>query len=614
MACSTRGWLTAIMLVFAAISPAAAEPKRVLLLHSFGPQFVPWVFFAGQFREELFKQSPDKIDLYEASLEGARFQQPDEQRPIVDYLVALFGTRKLDLIVTIGAPATFFVQKYRAQFFPSIPMVIGAPEQRAINYGALTSNDAPVAVTLDFQKWIENILQVRPDTTHIAWVVGASPLERFWTEEFRRISQPFTDRISFEWFNDLRFDDMLKRVSELPPHSALFFVDLRVDAAGVPLDRDLVLPRLREATNAPIFSYIDGYLGLGIVGGPMLSSEEVGRRMAEAAVRILSGESPGDLKIPPVALGAPQYDWRELQHWNISEDRLPAGSMVRFREPAVWNQYRWQISLICAVVLLEGALIFGLLYERRRRLHAEVQSRQRSAELAHINRFSMAGELTATIAHEINQPLGAILTNIETAECIVKSPAPDLQEIGEILADMRRDDERASEVIGRLRSLLKKAPFELKHIDLNEVVRETVRFLSALAIAREVDLTSFIAPTPLPIKGDLIQLQQVILNLIVNAMDAMSSMPSAERRITVSTARDGNSADLSVSDVGPGIPVEKLKEVFEPFFTTKPQGMGMGLSIARTIVEAHGGQLSAENRGGRGAAFRISLPLAAQPN
>jgi hypothetical protein len=117
-----------MMLIFAAISPAAAEPKRVLLLHSFGPQFVPWVFFAGQFREELFRLSPDRIDLYEASLEGSRFQQPDEQGPIVDYLVALFGTRKLDLIVTLGAPAAFFAQKYRAQLFPSTPLVPTIPE------------------------------------------------------------------------------------------------------------------------------------------------------------------------------------------------------------------------------------------------------------------------------------------------------------------------------------------------------------------------------------------------------------------------------------------------------------------------------------------------------
>jgi signal transduction histidine kinase len=223
----------------------------------------------------------------------------------------------------------------------------------------------------------------------------------------------------------------------------------------------------------------------------------------------------------------------------------------------------------------------------------------------------MAGELTATIAHEINQPLGAILTNVETAELMVKSPAPDLRELGEILADIRRDNERASEVIARLRSLLKKAPFELKHIDLNEVSSETIRFLSALAIAREVELTSFIAPTPLPINGDRIQLQQVILNLIVNAMYAMSNMPSAARRITISTAHDGNFADLSVSDVGPGIPTEKLKQVFEPFFTTKPHGMGMGLSIARAIIEAHDGELSAQNRQGRGVAFCIRLPLAA---
>ena len=613
MVCVLRSLLAVIVLILAATGPAAAEPKRVLLLHSFGPQFVPWVFFAGQFREELFKLSPDKIDLYEASLEGARFQQPDEQRPIVEYLAALFGSRKLDLIVTIGAPAAIFVQKYRTELFPSVPLVIGGPEQRTINTATLTPNDAPVAVVLDFKKWIESILQVLPNTTHIAWIVGASPLERFWADEFRRVSQPFTDRISFEWFNDLTFEDMLKRISKLPPHSAAFFVDLRVDAAGVPLDRESVLPKLRAATSAPIFSYVDNYLGQGIVGGPMMSSEELGRRMAEAAIRILGGETAGDLNVPAVVPGAAQYDWRELQHWNISEDRLPAGSIVRFRELPIWKQYRWQVALICAVVLLQGMLISGLLFERRRRLLAEVLARQRSAELAHINRYSMAGELTATIAHELNQPLGAILANTETAELIVKSPTPDLKEIGEILADIRRDDKRASDVISRLRSLLKKAPFELKFIDLNDVARETMGVLSALAVARQVDQVSVIAPMPLPIKGDLVQLQQVVINLIINAMDAMSAITNVERRIAVSTARDGSSAVLSVSDAGPGVPSEKLKEVFEAFFTTKPQGMGMGLSIARTIVEAHAGHLSAENKAGGGAVFHIRIPLAPAP-
>jgi C4-dicarboxylate-specific signal transduction histidine kinase len=231
------------------------------------------------------------------------------------------------------------------------------------------------------------------------------------------------------------------------------------------------------------------------------------------------------------------------------------------------------------------------------------------AELAHVNRFSTAGELTASIAHEINQPLGSIMTNAETAQAILESPSPDIAELNEIVADILRDDRRASEVIRRMRSLLTKAPFELKSLDLNDLVRETVEFLSALAIARKVELVSVITPDAIPILGDRIQLQQVILNLVVNGIDAMRDTPRENRIISVRTSRVENFAQLSVSDRGSGIPEDKLKEVFEPFFTSKAEGMGMGLSIARTIIEAHHGLISAKNRDHGGATFRIKLPL-----
>ena len=231
------------------------------------------------------------------------------------------------------------------------------------------------------------------------------------------------------------------------------------------------------------------------------------------------------------------------------------------------------------------------------------------AELAHVNRFSTAGELTASIAHEINQPLGSILTNAETAQAILKSPSPDIVELKEIVDDIVRDDRRASEVIRRMKSLLTKAPFELKSLDLNDIARETVEFLSTLAIARKVELTSLITQNPLPILGDRIQLQQVVLNLVVNGIDAMKDTPIENRIISIRTSRVGKFAELSVSDRGPGIPEDKLKEVFEPFFTSKAEGMGMGLSIARTIVEAHHGLIWAKNRDHGGASFRIKLPL-----
>lgn len=231
------------------------------------------------------------------------------------------------------------------------------------------------------------------------------------------------------------------------------------------------------------------------------------------------------------------------------------------------------------------------------------------AELAHINRYSTAGELTASISHEVNQPLGAILANAETAQSMLRSSRPDLQELNNIVNDIIHDDKRASEVIRRMRSLLKKAPFEQKSFDLNELVVETVEFLSSLAVARKVELAGSIAPVALPIVGDRIQLQQVILNLVVNAIDAMADMPSESRKISIRSSRGKDDAELIVTDCGPGIAADRLKEIFEPFVTSKAQGMGMGLSIARTIIEAHNGRIWAEDQPGEGASFQIRLPL-----
>jgi C4-dicarboxylate-specific signal transduction histidine kinase len=310
-----------------------------------------------------------------------------------------------------------------------------------------------------------------------------------------------------------------------------------------------------------------------------------------------------------VGLAAPRYDWRQLQKWGIKDSLLPPGREIFFREPTEWERYFWQIALITAVILLQAGLISALLYEHRRRQLAEVQSRQRMAELARVIRFSTAGELTASIAHEINQPLGAILTNAETAQTILKSPSPDIGELNEIVVDILRDDRRASEVIRRMRSLLTKAPFELKNLDLNDVAREAVEFLSTLAVARKVELTSLIIPDALPILGDRIQLQQVILNLVVNGIDAMKDTPTENRIISIQTSRVEEFAELFVSDRGSGIPEANLREIFKPFLTSKAEGMGMGLSIARTIIEAHNGLIWAENRDHGGATFRIKLPL-----
>jgi signal transduction histidine kinase len=385
---------------------------------------------------------------------------------------------------------------------------------------------------------------------------------------------------------------------------------MSVDAAGVSHEGEPALRRLYAVANAPIFSFQEAFFGRETVGGPMHSIAVSSERTVNAALRILGGEKPGNIKIEPIQFAPPKYDWRELQRWGIRESDLPAGSEVLFREPSVWEKYHWQVALITGVILVQAGLISGLLQERRRRRLAEVESRQRLAELAHVNRYSAAGELTTSIAHELNQPLGSILTNAETAELMLNGASPNLEELKEILADIRRDDQRASEVIRRLRSMLKRVPFEPQDIDLNETVREAVGFVTALSDGRGIALKYAPAATELRIRADPVQLQQVTLNLMINAMDAISGVQARKREINITTRRSGTHAELKVSDTGPGIAAEDVKNVFNPFFSTKPQGMGMGLAIARTIIEAHYGTISAENQLAGGALFTILLPIA----
>ena len=217
--------------------------------------------------------------------------------------------------------------------------------------------------------------------------------------------------------------------------------------------------------------------------------------------------------------------------------------------------------------------------------------------------------LSASIARELNQPLGAILNNAEAATLMIDSPSPDLQEIKSIIHDIKRDDQRASEVIKRLRRLLTRGALDPQEVDLNEVVGEVLKILSAQAAARDVRLDSRLASQRLTVNGDRVQLQQVILNLVVNGIDAIADMPNGVREIACRSWTSDGLAHISIRDTGPGIPLDRLERLFEPFFTTKQEGMGMGLCIAHAIIESHGGKISAESQS-NGAVFHVSLPLA----
>jgi len=256
-------------------------------------------------------------------------------------------------------------------------------------------------------------------------------------------------------------------------------------------------------------------------------------------------------------------------------------------------------------------LFRGVSHDITWRKAAEQEAENLRRQIAHAGRVSMMGQLASSLAHEINQPLGAILRNAEAAELFMQEPTPDLEEIRTILADIRKDDQRAGNVIDRMRSLLKRRDMDKRPVDVGELIRGVVALVHSDAAARHINLDMAIADNLPPVFGDLVHLQQVLLNLIVNGMDALDEAKSADRRVSVTAALDGpGKVEIAVSDSGRGIPADNLANIFDPFFTTKSNGMGMGLPISRTIIEAHGGRLWAENGNKGGASFRFTLPIA----
>jgi signal transduction histidine kinase len=589
----------------------ADETKRVMLLHSFGPDVKPWSDYARAIRNELNRQSPRPLNIYEHSLVTARSSDENPEIPFVQYLRALYAESQPDLIVSIGAPAAAFVQRHRHELFPTVPMLLTIVDQSRVRYSNLTDNDAVVAVSIDYLSAFRNIVQVLPDTKSVIVVVGSSPIEKYWKKEIGRQVAPLTGRINLQWTDDLSFEDFLKRASELPSYTAIFWELMVVDAAGVPYEEGSALAKLRAVSAAPIFSYTDAFFGKEIVGGPHVPVLEAGQRTAEVAIRILAGEKPSDIKVPSVGMASPKFDWRELQRWGIDESRLPANSEVYFREPSAWERYWWQITIIIATILTQAMLIQGLLYQRYRRRKAEVESVQRRAELAHVNRHVVTSGMSAAIAHEINQPLTAIMSNAEAAELLLKSKKPNIVELKNILTDIRDDDRRASEIIRRLRELMSNKNVDLKPQDLNEIVREAFEITTIQARNFGIKIRQDLAGDPLPILGDPIQLQQVVLNLTVNSIDAVKENHKTQKEIIAQTVRlNDSTVEFSISDSGPGIATEKIDQIFNAFFTTKAAGMGMGLSIARTIIEAHEGVIWAENKAGGGAIFHFRLNIA----
>jgi PAS domain S-box-containing protein len=867
-ACRYRHWLLFFLCLsssFSAFNRIYASDsqgtKRVLII-SGGSRIAPGFMLVDQhLLEALGSIGSVQVEVHAENLDLVRFPDERSQRIFSEYLEAKYAHHPPDLIILVYVSNLRTLGKVLSEVFPKIPVIAAGfteesltPDQFGISFTGFAHRVNPSAT-------LELMRRLQPNVRRVVVVSGTAETDRLVLERVKVAAQQFREQFEFEFWDHLTLLQLRQALSQLPETTAVLYGRFFRDAAGQAVISSQVGQWIPQWANVPVYVMTATSVGTGAVGGSVVNIETFAKRAGELARRILTGT---DVRILPFEVrtdSVATFDWRALQRWHIPESRLPAGSVVRFKPPSTWQQYRWYVIIAIIIFLMQGAIIADLLLQRRRRqrLEAELQENQdlmdlaasagemglwsrdlktgelwanshlrrlfgvgpseaivlndllarihpedrtrvitdvesaqiagvrfegefrttlpegaerwvvargktvknglgkrrmgvvlditerkraeeslreseerfrmmansapvmiwmsgtdelytffnkgwldftgrtlerelengwvqgvhaedldrclevyhqsfdaqreftmeyrlrrydgeyrwvldRGApriesdgtflgyigsciditerkqaetesimhrqELAHVTRVSTMGELAASLAHELNQPLTAILSNAQAAQRFLSGKASDVEEVREILSDIVEDNKRAGEVIRRMRALVKKEEFEFSSLDLGEIIQEIVTLVHSDAVLRNVGIRLDVDRNLPQTMGDKIQLQQVLLNLLLNAFDAMTDCPADEREVLVRTELDGrNMIRTSVSDCGTGLTSDRLDKIFEPFFTTKRDGLGMGLSISRSIIEAHGGRLWAENNQSSGATFSFTLPV-----
>jgi signal transduction histidine kinase len=616
----TRLLLPAVALAFLApswICPAPSAQTRslrnVLAVHWSSEDFPSTPVVDAAIRQVLLSRGDAPVDYFTEYLESDRFPGEDATLAFRDYIRGKYRGRRIDLVLAITDPALQFVQQYRSELFPGAPIVAAASS--APNFDRTVDGLTGLAWRAADAETLELALNLHPSTERV--FVVAQALTGGYLDGVRAALSRSAGRAELTFISERSVPRLLDAIRAVPPRSLVFFIRFSQENPGNVMFPNEVVRLVAEASPVPVYVSTDSHLGTGAVGGVVRMAQALGTRVGEIARQVLDGTPAQDIPIEQMP-ALPIFDWRQLRRWRIAESSLPADSIIRFREFSIWESYRAVIILTASVLLVQSLLIAGLVFERRRRRRAEMESRRHLTAMAHLDRRAAMGELATSLAHELSQPLNAILQNAGVAQMLLTSNSvpPALGEMQDIISDIRKDDIRASEMIRRMRGLLQKHELELRPVNLYEVVQETVAIVRPDVRSREIQLELELADGVGPILGDRIHLQQVLLNLLMNAIEAVATMPTERRRVRVSITRSDGDVRLAVADSGMGISADRLSQIFEPFYTTKSgdSGMGMGLAIARHIVEAHAGRMVAENNAGGGATVWFSVPMSPGPD
>jgi signal transduction histidine kinase len=609
----------ALALVARASSAPPMQPHngwRVVIVMGTDPALPSMRLHDDAFRSALSAGAPGGVTYFIETLDSFRFDYAGLEPEYLALLGKKYAAQPVDLVVGVGDGTVDFVRKHHRELWPAAPVLFSAIDEVGIDRTQVPAGELSVPWHLDIDGTLELIRTLQPDARRLVVVGGTSASDRALVA--RVVARAgMHGQWQAETWTDESLADMGRRLKALDRGSAVFYTMMSRDIDGRAMFPADGVERLAATSGAPIYGLFSTYIGRGATAGSVIDLSDTGRAAGTLAIAQLTGRSPPQAGLQPPAPARCLADQRQLGAHGLAASALPMRCELRNLPNSLWAEYRSFVLVAGGVVAMQALTIGALLLQRRWRRKAEGELGHRRSELERALRFAAVGELTASIAHEIHQPLGAILSNADAAELLFKRGEVSFEALRDILADIRRDDLRAHEVIRRLRSLLDKGDTEQVETRLHATAQDVLAMLDAEARRRGVVIVTRFTAADDRLLADPVQIQQVLLNLALNAMDAMESPPAGARQIEIGSADRGDAIELTVADRGPGIEADRRESIFESFYTTKATGMGLGLPIVRAIVAAHEGRVRAEAREGGGAVFVVTLPrrlAAARPS
>ncbi len=587
-------------------SEAGPLNLRFLMIFEHDATLPALVEASAGIERHLSRALPHGRQMFSEYLDLARFSEPEHVEAQVEVLAAKYRDEPMDVVIAGGEGALEFVLEHRDAFAPGAPVVFGG-----VNPGYVEDLDLPphaygVVSSFDPRGTVELARRVQPNATSLVLLSGSADMDRDMLSRSLE-SVHAIEGLSVSVVTDMTIAGFQEFAGSLDLDTILVVVSVFADADGRHFPPRDSVATIAAAARTPVYTAYSTQLGHGALGGQVETLGSIGEAIGALAVRVTSGEPDIPRLVHSVA--HPVVDWRQLQRFGLDTNRLPPETDLLFYDPTTWERYRGEILLASTVIFLQSATIGALVVQSRRRRKVEDELVAGRLELAHLSRTTQLGELSGALAHELNQPLTAILANAEAGRRLIDQDRPDLKEIAAILTDIAADDRRAAAIISGLHRLMVKGKADMTRVDLATLVDNTLALIRSELVTRQTPVEVRHAARDLEVTGNAPQLQQVVLNLVLNGAEAMADMPPPDRLLVVETRiRPDGWREIAVRDRGRGVTDEMREAAFRPFVSSKSGGLGFGLSICRSIAQAHGGTLGFDPTVAQGVRVVLALP------